>query len=78
MDRELQRVDGNTAISRHAFKISVLAALEVNVEYKEVGMRLTIPAEKTSTGGIGLFMNWVKFPESAAVDESRVIFERVI
>jgi hypothetical protein len=70
MDREFQRVEGNAAISRHGFKVSVLAALEVNVEYKEVGMRLTIPAEKTSTGGIGLFRKWVKFPESAAVDEA--------
>jgi hypothetical protein len=52
--------------------------MEVTVEYKEPGKATSIPAERTRNGGIGLFMEWARFPEGASVDEKLDIFERVV
>ena len=69
---------GNIAISTLGFEVSVSGGMEVTVEYKELGKETSIPAERTTNGGIGLFMEWARFPEGAGVDEKRAIFERVV
>lgn len=78
MDQEFRRLPGNIAISTLGFEVSVSGGTEVTVEYKEPGKETSIPAERTRSGGIGLFMDWARFPEGASVNEKRDIFERVV
>jgi hypothetical protein len=78
MNQEFKREPGNVAISALGFEVSVSGGMEVAVEYKESGKVTPIPAERTMSGGIGLFMEWAKFPEGTGLDEKRAIFERVV
>lgn len=77
-DREFQRKPGNTAISAQGFEVCVDAGSEVTIFYREPGKQASIPAERTRTGAIGLFMDWAEFPADASPDDKRRIFERVI
>lgn len=69
---------GNTAISAQGFEVSVSGGMEVTVVYREGDKQTSISAERTATGGIGLFMDWAQFPDGAGKDERRSIFERVV
>ena len=78
MDCEYQRSPGNVATSALGFTVAVSGGMEVTVEYQEPGKLVSIPAERTRNGGIGLFMEWANFPDATGADERRLIFERVV
>lgn len=78
MEPEFRREPGNIAISNQGFEVSVSGATDIKVVYKEPGKEASIPAERSSTGGIGLFMDWAQFPNGTTAEEQRRMFERVI
>ena len=78
MDREFERMPGNRAVSVQGFEVSVIGGSEIRVEYQEPGKQVSISAERLTTGGIGLFMNWAEFPDGPSEEEKRTILERVV